>query len=64
MDLFMAVTLDRYQLPLFIGTRKEVAQWANLSPDNISAYVGRGLKSYKNGCKFIKVTVTDAENSD
>ena len=62
MLLYMAVTLDDYQLPLFVGTRKEVAGWADLAPDNISMYAGRNLNSYKNNCKFVKVVINDTTN--
>ena len=62
MLLYMAVTLDDYQLPLFVGTRKEVAIWADLAPDNVSMYVRRKLNSYKNNCKFVKVVIDDTIN--
>lgn len=62
MLLYMAVTLDDYQLPLFVGTRKEVASWADLSPDNVSQYAGCNLNSHKNNCRFVKVVIDSIAN--
>lgn len=57
MTLYIAVELSQHELPLFVGTRREVAKWANLSPENVSAYCQQGRESLKNKCRFEKVRI-------
>lgn len=61
MTLYIAVELTRYELPLFVGTRDEVAAWAELTPSNISAYCKQGSESLKNKCRFDKIKIDNEE---
>lgn len=62
MTLYIATDLSPYELPLFVGTRREVATWANMTPENISGYCQRGKVSLKNKCKFEKVKIDKCDS--
>lgn len=61
--IYIAIDLSQYELPLYVGTRKEVAKWANLRPESVSDYYNKGRINRKNKCKFIKLYIDENEPS-
>lgn len=57
MNMYMAVTNDKYELPLFVGTAVEIAEWAGCRTDNIyrSVVYGNKYNGKNNGYRIIKV---------
>lgn len=57
MSLYMAITNDKYELPLIVGSAVEVAKWAGCRTDNIyrSAKQKDKYNGKYNGYKIIKV---------
>lgn len=54
MFLYMAVTADRYELPLIVGTRQEVAAFASIRPESLTVMIRR-LKNGETSGKFCHV---------
>lgn len=61
MVIYIAVEIGKLELPLYVGTRNEIAQWANLTPENISAYCQQKRESLKNNCRFEKIKIENDE---
>lgn len=72
MTLYLAVTADKYELPLFVAdTRKEMAEWYGVSGDWVSHAIRRyermwgkdpgGKKriNFPGKARFMKVEVDD-----
>ena len=57
MNVYMAVTNDKYELPLFVGTAVEIAEWAGCRTDNIyrSVIYEHKYNGKNNGYRIIKV---------
>lgn len=54
--LYMAVTTDKYELPLYVADNaKELAEWAGVSENSIYVCVSLGRTGKTRGCKFVKV---------
>ena len=61
MKLYMAVTADKYELPLCVGTAREVAAFCGINMDNFYSQVSKTAQGKISGklCKrkLIKVEV-------
>lgn len=61
MKLYMAVTADKYELPLCVGTAREVAAFAGVNLDNFYSQItktAQGKATGKlSGRKLIKVEI-------
>lgn len=57
MSLYMAITSDRYELPLAVGTAAEVARWAGCKTATIYSYVSgcKKCNGKRRGYNIIKV---------
>ena len=57
--LYMAVTADKYELPLVVGNSVEVAAWANMSINSlqcaVASYKSGRLTGRLTGMKFVSV---------
>lgn len=53
--LYMAVTADKYELPLFVGNVKEVATWAGITENNLHSQISKHMSGKNRGYKFVKV---------
>ena len=54
--LFMAVSPDEYELPLYVcDTMKELAEWAGLSYFSVASYINREDRGTTRGYKFVTV---------
>ena len=51
----MAVTPDELELPMFVGTSFEVANWAGISVATLYGLVSRQRSGKSSGRKFVKV---------
>ena len=57
---YMAVSNDRYELPIFLtDTVKEMAEWAGRSNNDILRAISTGRKCKRNNCRFERVIVND-----
>ena len=68
MTLFLAVTADKYELPLYVAeTRREMAQWHGVSIDAIASAMYRYERDAdrrkqlhpQSGVRFCRVEVDD-----
>lgn len=58
MKYFMAVTPDKYELPLYVAESvRELAIVFKTSENAISSSIGHGLNGKKQGHKFIRVDI-------
>lgn len=53
--LYMAVTPDEFELPIFVGTSTEVAELADISLSTLYGMVSKGRSGKVSGRKFVKV---------
>lgn len=58
--LYMIVDNDHQDLPLFIGTLKETAEWANTTPNVVLSAICNAKKR-KTKTKFAKVEIEEEE---
>ena len=62
MKLYMAVTPDRYELPIFIeNSYKALERKTGIKSGNIAAYITKGKSGNRLGYKFVKVTIEEDE---
>lgn len=60
MKIYMAVTADKYELPLAVGRRvKDIADYGGVSESTVCANISRGCTGRKSGVKYIKIEVDD-----
>ncbi len=60
MNVWMAVTADKYELPLFIAdSAKDLSVIVRVPASTISSAVGHKVKMSRNNMKFVKVEVSD-----
>lgn len=53
---YMAVTADKYELPIYISeTIEELAEMFNVSKNNIYSSISKGKSGKNTGRKFVKV---------
>lgn len=61
----MAVTGDKYELPLFVTTRLyELAREFGVSQNNILSCIAHKTSGRFKGIKFVRVIIDDEENED
>ena len=56
--LYMAVTADEYELPVYIGSAASVAAFAGMSTASLYSYITRGQirkRGNAKNCKFVRV---------
>lgn len=62
MPMYMAVTADKYELPLFVAdTARELAEHFGVSTITVYSAISKGLSGTKNGYRFVKVCDEDEE---
>lgn len=62
MKLYMAVTADKYELPLIISRRAQViAKYAGVSASTVFAAISHDLSGKDTGIKFVRIVVEDEE---
>jgi hypothetical protein len=62
MRLYMAVTVDEFELPLYVtDTVVDMDRWASSTPIAVSTAITRGRSGKYNGFKYIKVEFEDVE---
>lgn len=54
--LYMAVTADKYELPLIVGTAKEVAAYGGITTSGMSSMISNGRNGKVNKFKYVKIT--------
>lgn len=57
--IYMAVTSDSLELPLFVGSSREVANWAGISVSTLYSQVYLKMNGKKLGRKFVAVDDED-----
>ena len=65
MTLYMVVTADEYELPLFVGTSKEVSKFLGIKQTSLYTYMSRPRsKNYgvRDNIKIVKVEVDNDED--
>jgi hypothetical protein len=60
--LYMAVTTDKYELPLCVGTVHDVAEWANVAVNSVYYAIFRGSTSKNGTYKFLKIKLEGDNN--
>lgn len=53
--IYMAVTADELELPLYVGSANELATWAGISKDALYSNISKGRSGKQKGFKLIKV---------
>lgn len=53
--LYMAVTPDKYELPIFVGNSSEITTWAGISLNALYSSVNKKRSGSRNGYKLVKV---------
>ncbi len=60
MKLYMAVTADKYELPLIVSSkRQELADYAGVTVRTVDSSISRHEKGTRTGIRFIKIMVDD-----
>lgn len=58
--LYMAVTRDKYELPVFVASRcKEIAVWAGVTESGMNKAIHNKNYGRNKGIKYIKVTIEE-----
>lgn len=58
MTLYMAVTPDKYELPIAIeSTLEDIAEVFNINVHTVACAISRNRSGKRNGVKFLKVEV-------
>lgn len=57
--IYMAVTTDRLELPIFVGTSREVAAWAGISIPTLYSQIYMKTNGKRLGRKFVVVEDVD-----
>lgn len=53
--IYMAVTADELELPLFVGFAQEVAEWAGINVATLYGMISHKKSGKRSGRKFVKV---------
>lgn len=59
MTLYMAVTADKYELPLVVGTAEDIARFAGINRLAVYNYIARRMSGKRNGYKLVSVEVEE-----
>lgn len=59
MTLYMAVTADKYELPLIVGSAEDIARFAGIKRLAVYNYIARKMSGKRNGYKLVSVEVED-----
>lgn len=62
MKLYMGVTPDKYELPLFVAdSLKELSKMSGFDYDSIRHRISKRSSGRNKGVKFIKITIEEEE---
>ena len=62
MKLYMAVTADKYELPLVISRRiQDVAEYANAPLSSVFSGITKNVSGKRRGIKFVKVEIDEGD---
>lgn len=62
MPMYMAVTADKYELPLFVAdTVWEMAKHFGVTENTVYSSISKGLSGKRNGYRFVKVEEVENE---
>ena len=64
MKLYMAVTADKYELPLAVGSARDIAQYGGVSVSTVQTSVCRKYSGLQNGYKYVVVDLRKNEGED
>ena len=59
MTLYMAVTADKYELPLIVGTLYQVAEYGGVQLKTVQQSISLKRSGRMNGFKYVRVNVED-----
>lgn len=59
MTLYMAVTADKYELPLVVGTLYQVAEYGGVQLKTVQQSISLKRSGRLNGFKYVRVKVED-----
>ena len=59
MTLYMAVTADKYELPLVVGTLYQVAEYGGVQVKTVQQSISLKRSGRLNGFKYVRVNVED-----
>lgn len=59
MTLYMAVTADKYELPLVVGTLYQVAEYGGVQVKTVQQSISLKRSGKLNGFKYVRVNVED-----
>lgn len=60
--MYMAVTADKYELPLYVAdTARELGKHYGVSANMVYSAVSKGLSGKRNGYRFVKVEEVENE---
>lgn len=59
MTLYMAVTADKYELPLVVGTLYQVAEYGGVQLKTVQQSISQKRSGRMNGFKYVRVKVED-----
>ena len=59
MTLYMAVTADKYELPLVVGTLYQVAEYGGVQLKTVQQSISLKRSGRMNGFKYVRVNVED-----
>lgn len=59
MTLYMAVTADKYELPLVVGTLYQVAEYGGVQLKTVQQSISLKRSGKLNGFKYVRVNVED-----
>lgn len=63
MNLYIAVTADPYEFPVFLAdSPRELAARYSMTSRCLNSYIYRGTTRKKEGVKFVKVHVEETES--
>lgn len=61
MTLYMAVTADKYELPLVVGTLYQVAEYGGVQLKTVQQSISSKRSGRLNGFKYVRVNVEDED---
>lgn len=62
MNLYMGVTPDKYELPLFVAdSLKELSKMSGFDYDSVRHLISKRSSGKNKGIKFIKITLEEEE---
>lgn len=65
MKIYMAVTNDKYELPIMVcNTYQDLARRIGVNKNSLLSEISKGNRNVKNNCKFVKVIVEEDEHEN